>query len=220
MGRPSNLTTVIGYTEEGDPITVGNRIVNALRAGAYFEQACSAAAVHKETAYGWLRIAGKARIRARGDLDSIDDTLTDHERACLTFSDSVAEAESSWEVGALALLERLARGGIAQVKTVVKVDTKGKVLETTTTTEHSLPSAQVLEWRLERRFPQRYGRRISIEDDRESMSEEEREEAVLDVFDAYLQGVTDEQARAGVELELAPGATKPRRRRRKPSSTG
>jgi hypothetical protein len=202
-GRLSDIDTIVGRTEDG-PVTVADRIVNGLRAGAYFEQAVAAAGVAKDTAYGWLRIAGKVRIRARGSLDTIE--LTHHETNCLRFSDAVAEAEASWEVGALALLEQLARGGIEQLREVVKVDANGTVLERTTTREHTLPSAQVLEWRLERKIPERYGRRVEIGLDAGGpvLSEEERADALVDVFSAYLQGVEDAKA---VKV------TKPRRKR-------
>lgn len=197
-GRPSPITQVVGYREgTGEPITVADRITNALRAGSYFEQAASAAGVTKETGYEWLRVAGRARIRARGqDVNSIE--LTDHERDCLAFSDSVAEAESSWEIGALAQLERLARGGIPVEKTVTKVDARGNVLETTTTVEETLPSAQVLEWRLERKIPERYGRRIEVtgRDGEPLLGTGERQEALVETFAAYLQGVEDERATA------------------------
>lgn len=157
-GRPSNIDTVIRTTEEGRDVTVADDIVNALRAGSYFEPAALAAGTTKTTAYGWLKRAGALRIEAAahgGNLDALP--LNPHDRSCIAFSDAVREARAQWEIGALATLERLARGGIERVRTVKKVDAQGNVLETTETTEHTLPDAKVLIWRLERAFPDTHG---------------------------------------------------------------
>lgn len=207
MAGRSNIATIVGRTELGDPITVGDRIINALRAGAYFEQACAAAGVGKETAYGWLRLAGQVRIRTAGDPDLA--RLTDHERQCFRFSDAVLEAEGQWEIGALATLEQLARGGIEQLKTVVKVDVTGNVLETTRETKHTLPSAAVLMWRLERKHPERYGRRPEGDSGsgERSLSIDDRAVALVETFSAYLQGREDAKAE---QVKI----TKPRRKRR------
>lgn len=207
-GRPSDINKTIGYRTDGSPITVADSITNALRAGSYFEQATANAGISKETAYEWLRVAGRARIRARGDLDQIE--LTDHERDCLRFSDSVDEAQSSWEIGALATLEQLARGGIEVVKKVTKTDHQGNELEVTTTVEHTLPSAQVLEWRLERKYPDRYGRRVEVtgRDGEPLLGAADRQEALVETFDAYLRGVADATAAAGTRA----------RRKRKPAT--
>lgn len=225
-GRPALLTAIIGRnTETGDDITVHDRIVNALRAGSYFEQATAFAGVHKDTGYGWLAIAGRIRIRTGGDPNPAE--LTAHERDCLRFSDAVAEADAQWEVQTLLTLERLGRGGIPQVKTVVKrgpspqPDVEGPILEVTTTTEHTLPNVQVLLWRLERRIPKRYRRPTDEDADRgdtpDGLTIEDRQVALLDGLDAYLDGVADEQARQATVVVETPApvkVTKPRRRRR------
>lgn len=172
-----------------------------MRAGSYFEPACNAAGVSKETGYQWQRVAGRTKLRARGEpLDSIDTTA--HERRCVAFSDAVAEAESSWEVGALAALQRLAQGGVTTTRTVTKRGPDlqngdaGPILDITTTTETLLPNAQVLEWRLERRFPGRYGRRVELTGADGgpvalTIDEDDRVEALAETLEAYLQGVAD-----------------------------
>lgn len=185
-GRPSPIDSTIG-DENGVPITVADRIVRGLRLGNYFEQAAAAAGVHRETAYGWLRVAGKARIRARGR--SIDDlALTDHERRCVEFSDAVAAAEAQWEVGTLARLEQLGRGGLTRTHETIRYDADGNLIDRTVRTETLPPNAQVLEWRLTRRFPERYGQRVERLDGA-SLTEEEHAAALVDSLDAYLEGV-------------------------------
>lgn len=223
-GRPSNITTVVAHDPNtGADITVADRIVNGLRAGAYFEQCAAAAGVHKETAYGWLRIAGQARIRAKGaGLDSID--LTDHEQACVAFSDSVAEAEAGWELGALATLERLGRGDIEQTTVIVEADAQGIVLKRSTRTTRTLPDARVLLWRLERKHRDRYGRPADLERNPpgETLTHDERVDNVASTFTSYLQGVADAEAAAAAEAKPGPAAkvTRPRKARaRKPPTS-
>lgn len=196
-GRPSPIDQIIGHDQEGNPITVADSITNSLRMGAYFEQACATAGVTKETGYAWLRTAGKLKLRARGG-SLATARPSAQEKRCLAFSDAVAEAESSYEVDALSTLGLLARGGYAVVKTVVKrgppapgSDAAGPVLESTTTTERLAPSAQVIQWRLARRFPARYGQRVEItgaEGGPVLLSMEERADALAETLTAFLQG--------------------------------
>lgn len=218
MGRPALLTAIVGTnTETGEPVTVHDRIISALRAGAFFHEACAFAGIHRDTAYGWLSTAGRIRIRTGGDPDP--DEVTDHERNCLRFSDAKAEAEAVWVVQSHLTLERLGRGGIPQVRRVEKRGpdtadgTPGPVLEVTETTEYTLPDARVLLTRMERRFPRRYGRVIGEDDERESsegLTVEDRQESLLEAFDAYLRGKDDERRRAEAETPVP----RPRRKRR------
>src|SRR5437660_1070835 len=95
-GRPSLIDAIVGCDDEGSEFTVADRIVAGLRAGNYFEQATAAAGIHKETAYGWLRVAAQTRIRAKGrTLEDLQ--LCDHERRCVEFSDAVVRAAARWE---------------------------------------------------------------------------------------------------------------------------
>lgn len=199
-GRPSVIDQILRYRNDGTPITVADQIVNALRAGSYFETACASAGIHKETAYGWLRTAARLRLRARGvPLEKVKDPKpTAFELRCVRFSDAVAEAESSWEVGALATLEQLARGGTEVVIETKKTNPEGVTLETTTRTETLGPNPQVIEWRLERRFPARYGRRVEVSGPDGGpmvLSTEDRAEALAETLTTYLQGVADARPR-------------------------
>lgn len=218
-GRPSNIDTIIGRDDNGRDVTVADRIVQLLRTGAYFEQACAVAGVHKETAYGWLRIAGRLRIVHRGDLPA---ELGDHDRRCVEFSDAVLEAEATWEVVALGQLERLGRGGIDEEVTTEEHDDAGKLTKKVTRKSVTLPDARVLMWRLERRFPSRYGRR---DDDAPSGADRERSHServddLVDVFEAYLAGRADAeaeaQAAAPVTIDATSSPSSPRKRRPRP----
>lgn len=205
-GRPSPIDVVVGeHPETGAPITVGDRIVNSCRAGCYFEPSAIAAGVTKETAYEWLRVAGRLRLRARGrPLEELDPAPTAHELRCLAFSDAVDEAQGVWEVGANMDLERLGRGGMKVVTVTEKHDAQGKLLEKTTKTETLAPNANVLTWRLTRRHPERYSQKIDVEghiDGKITFTVEERAANLAEGLELYLAGAADAAAAAREEQD-------------------
>jgi hypothetical protein len=164
MARPTRIHDVVARTENGDPITVGDRIIGALRAGNYVETAAAFAGVHKDTIYHWLREGARAIARTEGALAKGEDPpeLTENERAWVEFSDAVAQAQAAAEVDDVARLASLARGGLT-VETITEkraVNDQGEevVTERTIRTEETLPDAATLRWRLERRHPDRWGR--------------------------------------------------------------
>lgn len=202
-GRPSKIDQIVGTVTDADGternVTAAERIVSGLRIGGYFEPTCASAGVHKETAYGWLRIGAQLHARAAAhdtDLDGIE--ATDHERKCAAFSDAVLQAEAEWETHALGTLESLGRGG-TQVRTVTeKQDAEGNVIERTVRTETLPPNPQVIEWRLTRRHSQRWGDRVevlggSIDG---QLSLNDRAQALSDEVRAYLEGIADSEAPA------------------------
>jgi hypothetical protein len=187
-GRPSLIDAVVGCDDEGNAITVADRIVAALCAGNYFEQATAAAGIHKETAYGWLRLAAQIQIRAKGrTLEDLQ--LSDHERRCVEFSDAVVRAEARWEASALDTLEQLGRGGVTATHETLKYDAAGNLIERTVRTETLPPNAQVIEWRLTRRFPQRYGQHVEVVDGGALLTDDETTSALVESLSAYLEGV-------------------------------
>lgn len=184
-GRPSKIDAVIGTRpgENGGPdveITVADRIVELLVAGNYLEGAAAGAGVHKDTVYHWLKTGAQVKLRAGAG--SIDDIVaSEFERRCAEFSDAVAEAEGRYESSANLTLERLARGGVPLVTETVErgpapvhpqtggptYDSDGRevlgpILKSSTRSSSTLPDAQVIEWRLTRRFRQRYAERVEL----------------------------------------------------------
>lgn len=204
-GQPSKIDQVVGYTtitradgtQEQAPVTAADRIVGSLKNGNYFEQSCAAAGVHRETAYGWLRVGAQAIARIASTGKTADELgLSDHELACIGFSDAVAEAEAEWEVRANTTLESLARGGLRIETVTEKQDANGNVVERTVKTERMAPNAQVIEWRLTRRHPERYGTRVDLfaRAADQSLPMDDRAGAVAAEIRAYLQGRADEDA--------------------------
>lgn len=156
-GRPPKLTQVILTDPDGTKITVHDRIVSSLRAGNYIEASAALAGVTKHSVYEWLKIGAQAHTDVSNGRRRLTD-LRKHERDCMTFSDAVAEAQAAAEVRDVAQLAQLANGG-AKVKVVTTKKVDGKVTEVIEREEVLPPNPQVIEWRLERRFPDRWGRR-------------------------------------------------------------
>jgi hypothetical protein len=160
-GRPSKIHDVVNVRDDGTRVTVADRIVAALRAGNYLEPSAQAVGVAKTTVYEWIKLGGAAQRRITNDGVNRS-ALSQHERRCLDFADAVADAQAEWEVDANARLQRLAVGDHTVVTVTEKVNADGELLERTTKTERLAPSAQVLEWRLTRRFPDRYSQRVEV----------------------------------------------------------
>jgi hypothetical protein len=202
MPRPSKIDQVVGYRPgpngEQLPVAAWERIVQALRTGNYFETACASAGVHRETAYGWLRTAAQLVARAAvQNVDPDDLVLSPYESTCLVFSDAMVRAEAEWEVHAISVLEQLGFGLLSATTTRVKTDAAGEVLETVTTTEALVPDAQVLQWRLTRRFPERYSQRVQVASvDVAGDGPEAAAARLAGEVRAYLQGVHDEAVAA------------------------
>lgn len=155
-GRPSRLNETFRVIEaEGNTperiITVGDRIVQLLNQGNYLETAARSVGIHRDTLFGWLEVAREAR-HATG-------RKTKHQQECIAFSDAVEQAQGEAEAKDLVLLEGLARGGLELRTQVVRESADGQVVGRETRTEVTLPDHRVIEWRLERRFPDRWGRR-------------------------------------------------------------
>lgn len=164
-GRPSKVDQVIGRDAAGQPVTVSDRIIQALRAGNFVEEAAAAAGINKTTIYEWLLVGARAANDvAEGRIKR--SKLTKYQRRLIEFSNSVAQADGEWVVGTNATLERLGRGGVEQVTvretvTLVRdangVPTGEEEVQRVTTTSRSMPNSAVLMWRLARRSA-KYGR--------------------------------------------------------------
>ena len=204
----SEIDAVVGYTEppepkdgeprqEPQPIRLWERIVEAVRVGNYLEPAIKRAGVPKSTVYGWLEVAGRLRIKARGaDIDP--KTLSPFESVCLAMSDALDAADGMWEVGALATHERIMRGGIPLSTVTEEWDqtvSPPVIVKRKVVTSHTLPDARAIEWRLQHRMRERWGDRIEVRGEiAVTIDDEERAEDLVRTLDAYLEGLADQEA--------------------------
>lgn len=201
-GRPPAIAQPIGDGTE----TVADRIVSSIAAGNYFEQACAAAGVGKVTAYRWLR---EGALAARTIASNPDATLEGNAPLYLNFWNAVEEAEGRWEVGALTTLESLGRGasmgpdgkmrGPRKIVETEKLDPQGRVIETSRRTEWLPPDSAVLMWRLERKDPARFGKRVEIAQTiPDPLSRDDKAALIADQAETYLAALADAEESTGV----------------------
>lgn len=183
-GRPPSLTPDVAAT-----------IVRYMRMGAYIETAAAAAGRSKVTLYEWMKTGARAREKGR--------RVTAHEQACIDFLNAVDTALAESELEDVSKIATLAQGG-RQVTTVREkvqvVDGPNgskieQVVERTTNTETLAPSLAALTWRLERRFPDKYGRqRIEVtgaDGGPLEFTVEERASALAQEAELFLQGAAE-----------------------------
>lgn len=165
MGRPTKLDQVLRTTEGGQQITVGDQVLNAIRAGNYMEAAAVSAGIDKTTLYDWLKQG--ARLSTDVEQGRIKTPRAgSRDRQLIEFSHAVAQAEAEWEVSANATLERLGRDRViteTRVTTEAGQDGQPATTKTVTVTKVAEADSATIRWRLERRYPDRYNRsRIEV----------------------------------------------------------
>lgn len=158
-GRPLTLGMTHRVREDGSRLTVGDAIVEALRAGNYIEVAASQVGVGKTAVYEWLARGARARRQSIRSGDPVPPS----ERIFVGFADAVEEAQAVAEARDVALLASLARGGIVQEVITETVDAEGHLVNRKVERRRTLPDAKALMWRLERRFTSRWGHQGSLE---------------------------------------------------------
>lgn len=154
-GQPSLIDQPL--TIGDDTRTVAEHLVEAIRGGNYIETAAAMTGVGKSTVYGWLKLGADASRKLDKGLD-----ITEHEAKCRAFSDAVVQAQAQSEALDVAMLGALGRGGRKVVHVTEKRDKNNRVVEKVTRTETLPPSERALQWRLERRFPDRWGRKVEL----------------------------------------------------------
>lgn len=139
-------------------VTVGDRIIAAVRAGNYLETAAALAGVRTSTIRDWL-YNGNATLRALANGTPAHE-LPRHQLRYAEFADAITRAEAEAEAEDVARLQVLARGQAVATKEVIveKRDRDGNLVEATTRkeTETLAPDSAALRWRLERRHPRRW----------------------------------------------------------------
>ncbi len=136
-GRPSKLSPV-----------VIDRILKAVRHGCLLETAAAFAGIHRVTLYRWIRRAAAAGAGPEA-------------RICNTFKEKLAEAMAESEIRDVEVIRKAAEGGYPLSIITETTDAEGNV---TRVVEHvPRPNWRAAAWRLQRRFPSRWGRRTRHE---------------------------------------------------------
>ena len=204
-GRRSYIDQIIERCD-GQPITVADRIIAAVRAGNYLETAAALAGVRVATIRDWL-YTGNATLRALAN-GAEQHELPHHHIRYAEFADAIARAEAEAEAEDVARLQLLARGQATTTKevTVERRNADGELVERTTRseTETLAPDSAALRWRLERRHPRRWqgSQRVELTGEEGGPIEltvAEKRDAVLDTLSRL---ASEREADAGEFAEV------------------
>lgn len=177
-GRPSRITEYYDTVELRDGArrdrTVADAVADLIRLGNYMETAALHVGIGVSTVKVWMREGRLALDRIEAGARRRD--LSARQRHCADFRAAVDLALADAEQRDVRTLAALARGGLPLTSTVERYETDDagqlQLAERTITTRESLPDARVLLWRLERRFPDRWGRRPDAVDDDAGVDDE------------------------------------------------
>lgn len=158
-GRPTKLTQALRKNRDGTIVTTGDAIVSRIRLGLEYQSACDSAGICRQTLHEW-RLKG-ARLRAQQTQGMLRNP-TDDERALMDFLDNLERAEAEAEANRLAVISQAAQGGTKVRKTTIRYDSKGKQIERTVIEETLKPEWKAAAWVLERRYPNRYAKRLEV----------------------------------------------------------
>jgi hypothetical protein len=108
MGNPTTKPTRPGRTPLLNAQTQ-ERIVNAVRAGSYLDDAAALAGIGRATLFQWLGHGKDAQQKALNG-----DKLTDRERLYLDFTDAVETARAEAQLRNIAIIQKAANEGTWQ----------------------------------------------------------------------------------------------------------
>ena len=105
-----------------------DKIVSAIRQGAYIETAAAYAGINKDTFYDWLKKGAREKEERQKALENKEKRLKKYQLQ-VEFTDSIEKAMAESELFDLSTITQAAKNGVWQAAA----------------------------WRLERKFPKRYG---------------------------------------------------------------
>lgn len=155
----------VGETPDGKSVMAAvtrlDRVREVMSIGGFDKDCAARCGVRVETYREWLKLGVAARADLANDRRTRRD-LTAHERQCVELAMVVEEAEAEGRLLLMGVAERLSRGGIEVTTTTEKLDGKGKALERTTKVERTLPDGAMVRWRMERRWPGDFAKRVEV----------------------------------------------------------
>jgi hypothetical protein len=204
-GRPPKLDQVVDTTDDGEPITAAEKVVQVTRElWAPWDIVAKTAGISRTTLWSWIRDGGLARGKlARGE------KTTANERRYADFLNALEKAEGQAVAERLSIVRNAAGGGHTRTKTVEKRNGDGDLVERTVTTETAEPLWTAAAWLLERRRPADFGRRMEVTGagGQPLIPKEDRIDALAAALEGYQRGVDDgaerERERSGSETKEA-----------------
>jgi len=132
---------------------VRQRLVSLVRIGMTFDGASAACGIRRATIYEWVR-EGQRLIKGGAKRP------TPRQRELMALAEEIDRAQAEAEARDLMVIDRAAQPHDV-VREVVTVDKDGKAEKRTERTREF--HWQAAAWRLERRYPERYGRRDRLD---------------------------------------------------------
>jgi hypothetical protein len=161
LSRPTVTAIVPGDQTPGRNVTVGDFIVEQIRAGVDPMYAAGTVGVTTQEFQAWMREGTVVFSRLNAGADWSRD-FTPEQQDCAVFADSALRAVSQ-HVARLAIqAEQLARGGLTATDVRTETDAAGRVLKRTETERKLLPDADMIRWKLERLAPAVYGNKAQL----------------------------------------------------------
>ena len=120
------------------------RILNYIRSGAYVETAAAAAGISKQTFYTWLRQGSRPGAK----------------KIHLEFVQAIEQAQAEDELRGVLQVEKLAN---VSSSTRSKPCPRCKTVVTIDVPVSTAVQLQAVTWKLERKYPERYGNTLRIE---------------------------------------------------------
>lgn len=163
MGRPSEIDRVVRHRDDGSPVTAGEQVIERMFLVNDLHVSAASAGVSNTALYKWRLDGARLRaIEAQGKRE-----LTERERVFVDFVNALERAEAAWEVGKLSIIQGAAEGGYQHEKVTEKwemVDGELKLTERNVVRWTADPQWTAAAWQLERRKPQKYGKRMALTD--------------------------------------------------------
>lgn len=158
IGIPTSIDDIVHYSEDGIPVTAGQRIIQILETGDTLHSAAHAAHIQITTIQDWVENgAAAAKKRSQGI------RLTANERRWLAFSTEVGAAQARARERYLGTIYDDATQGTTRSMKTTKTNQSGDVVETIERVEQIPPNPVTAQWMLERRWWRDFGRHQQLE---------------------------------------------------------
>lgn len=129
-------------------------IITAIKAGNYMETAAAFAGISKDTLYRWLKMGARELQRVIKEGGRIKAKLKPYCR----LSQEIEKATSEAEIRDVSMISKAAAGANTITETHEYYDERGTLVKKLSITKQAGPQWQAAAWRLERKYPGKWGR--------------------------------------------------------------